>query len=235
MYDSVNNALWTVERTTFTLYSYSLDTMSVASVTAIGVSTPGDLTYYKGNLIFLDGNALEMVTYNGSQVETIACGGGQDFYGLANYVTSCNTNLVYAFSSGGGIYSYDIDADDFALAFDLDLQDFSIFGATTVTEYMASACPFENLTVVDCALGISQTTLDLIQIYPHPAGAKVYIKGIEDSSGLYYSLFTVNGTIVQQSSLTDSVSLESYPEGLYFISIYNANRTLEVTKKILKK
>ncbi len=232
VYDDSNNLLWTLESSTNTLYSYNLNTMSVESNTQIGVHTPGDLTFYKGNLIFIDEEALELVTYSGSQVETVACGGGQNFYGLSNYVTACDENLVYAFSAGGGIYRYDIDTNVFQLVIDLNLQDFSIFGSTTSTEYLASTCPFENLIVRDCALGISQNNLDNVILYPVPAHGQLFIKNLPFTEGLFYTLYNTQGLIIKQAPLVEELSLQPYPKGVYFLSIYNESRTLQTTKKI---
>ncbi len=235
VYDGLTNSLKTLESTTNTLYSYNLDTMMVTSMVEIGVHTPGDLTFYKGNLIFLDQEALEMVTYTGSQVETIACGGGQDFYGLSNYVTSCNENLVYAFSSGGGIYRYDIDTGTFQLVIDLDLQDFSIFGSTTVNEYMASTCPFETLNVIDCELGVSQNTLQKLKIYPVPATNSVYFENRTLPKKMRYELYSAKGELVKQGYVENEILLQSLPSGLYFLTIFNEKKTLQITKKIIKE
>ena len=234
VYDNSDNLLWTLETSTNTLYSYSLDSMSVNSMTQIGVHTPGDLTFYKGNLIFINEEDLELVTYTGNQVETIACGGGQDFYGISNFVTSCNENLVYAFSAGGGVYRYNIEINDFQLVANLNLQDFVIFGSTSSTEYLASTCPFENLNAIDCTFGISQNSLDNLILYPTPTHDTVYVKNLPSTGGLYYTLYTVTGLMVKQEKLAEELSLGSLPDGIYFLKIYNEDKTIKITKKINK-
>ncbi len=92
-----------------------------------------------------------------------------------------------------------------------------------------------EVTIDDCILqaedvefavtGIDMENQDYsVSIYPNPAKAAIEVKGLllENISGISYTIYQQNGTIVQQGSITGSnsfISIENLAQGFYLVRI----------------
>ncbi len=216
------------------LLTFDLNTLTVVSDVYIYVATPGDLTYYKGNLLFQHLDNLDIYRWDGVQVRKVACGDDQQLFGLSNYTTDCETNLVYGFDQGGEIYHYDVENDTLTLVADLGADVNEIYGSATVNEYLASACTLENLESVYCNLNITQTRLSEINIFPNPAVEVIYLNDIHFQEELYYSMYTMEGKLLDKAILVSEINIERLSKGVYFLQLHNANKDVAVTKRFLK-
>ena len=231
---TANNELVMLSITDYKLLTFDLNTLTVVSDVWISAATPGDLTYFKGNLLFQHFDSLDMYRWDGVQIRRVACGDDQQLFGLSNYTTDCESNLVYAFDQGGEIYHYDVENDTLTLVADLSAEVSEVYGTATVNEYLASTCTLENLESVNCNLSISETTLSEISIYPNPASEIIYIKDLHLEEELYYSLYSLDGKLLDNALLTSEISIERLAKGVYFLQLHNARKNVAVTKRFLK-
>lgn len=233
-YDSLNDELITINWDTFTIYRFNLGTQTITSAIIIGISTPGDLTFYKGNLIFQDASTSDFVTYDGFEYKTIACGFNQGFFGFSNYTTSCNTNYVYAFGEFGLIYQYNVEDNNYQLIGDITTQTDFVYGSATINEYQASNCPLVNLDEVDCDLSVNDNNLSEIEIYPNPTTGKIFVSTNSFYDNLYYSLYTIDGKLLETSIFYSEINLENLTKGIYILELHNELNSESVIKRIIK-
>ncbi|NOY47888.1 MAG: T9SS type A sorting domain-containing protein [Chlorobi bacterium] len=82
------------------------------------------------------------------------------------------------------------------------------------------------------ALGISDTKVLDIQIYPNPTTSKIYIKGIQDETNL--EVFSVEGRKINSFKNIDNSVLDlGLSSGVYFIKITSESKS--VIKKVIVK
>ncbi len=230
---NVNNELLLINGSQ-QLITFSLDSLSIISIEDIGDTTPGDLTFYKGNLIFQSAFSKDIVRFTNNQLTTVACGNYLSFFGFSNFVTNCGENLVYAFESGN-VYQFDIESNTVEQVGSIFLGGAEIFGATSINEYLASACPLEELQEVNCDLNISDELLANLQIYPNPVKNFLYIQNLNFSEDLFFTLYSVEGKkLLSEVSLSPEIDLSELSSGVYLMNIYNKSKSVSITKKILK-
>jgi hypothetical protein len=130
------------------LFKYDLDTGNLSFVET-GISTPGDFTFYKGNLIYPSFFNDFIKSYDGTQIMNVGCAVPLTF-AFVNVFNSCEDNAVYAIDEVSKVYLYDIDGGTYQEVADVFSTAGAIKGAATTSEYMASACPLVMLTEYTC-------------------------------------------------------------------------------------
>lgn len=215
------------------LITFNLDSLSITSEENIGDTTPGDLTFYKGNLIFQSASTKDIVRYANNQLITVVCGNYLSFFGFSNFVTNCGENLVYAFESGN-VYQFNIESNTVEQVANIYLGGAEIFGATSVNEYLASACPVEELQEVNCDLNITEELVSNLQLHPNPVKDFLHIQNLNFSEDLFFSLYSINGKVLKKDILSSEINLSQLSLGIYLMNIYNKSKSVIITKKILK-
>jgi len=149
VYNTDNNLVM-IDSSIGAIVTLSLDSNTIISEFIIGTGNPGDLTYYQGNLLFQGTNSEDLLAYDGSIVKSIACADLVGYWGLSNFITDCNTNLLLAMDGGGRIWEYDIEGQTYEQIDDLASEIGGVYGATTVNEQFAYDCTLVNLEEVYC-------------------------------------------------------------------------------------
>ena len=222
------------------LVTIDLTTLTEVSDVVLSESTPGDLTFYKGNLIFQGTTSNNILSYDGTTVRTVACAiprpSGENFlfYGLSNYTDPCENNFVCGISEDGHFYRFDVEAhtstDLGAIAYNPE----PINGSATVNEYTASACAFLNLNEIDCTVKVEEEQLSDPFLYPNPTTDVLHIQGLDMHTGLFFTIHSLDGRKLIEGALTPDIDLSTFPSGMYLLHIYNRSKTLSTTKRIVK-
>lgn len=224
------------------LITIDLATFTQVSNVYLSESSPGDLTYYKGNLLFPSASSDDIMSYNGNTVTPVGCrisspsGEPFLFWGYSNFTDSCDTNFVYGFNQSGTVYSFDIESNTHEYVGNLqENNSWPLNGATSINEYTASACPLVPLNAVNCNLAVSDYQLSLVSFYPNPVEDIIHLKNLNVDEPLFISIFSVEGRKLTDALLTPEMDISKLPSGLYFMEISNQSKSISATKKIIKK
>lgn len=224
------------------LYRYDILNDVIDIVAYVGDTTPGDLTFYKGNLIFQSNSSKDIKAFNiqNETLSTILCMsapwpvqyGIEDNYGVTNNFENCETEQIVATDLSDGFYELDIENEQIFLLENFPIQSpASVYGLTSTTEHLASTCAVYSFDDIDCnAVGIEEQIDELINIYPNPAEDFIIIEGIENIS--YIKVFSSDGKNVRTINTDiDRIELGNYPSGIYFFQFFVDEKYF--TKKIL--
>ncbi len=227
-------------------YSQRLITIDLVTFTELsniylGESSPGDLTFYKGNLLFQSATSNNMMAYDGNSLETVGCGlnaiSGDPilFWGLSNYTDACETNIVYGFDPYGAVFRYNFEANTSEEIGQLnESYSWPINGATSINEYLASACPLENMNAVNCNLVVDDQNMSTLMFYPNPVMDILHIGNLDNQDQFYISIYSVEGKIVYDAILISEVDVSNLNSGIYFLKIFDKSKMTSITKKIVK-
>ncbi|MEO1713887.1 MAG: hypothetical protein AAFU60_11205, partial [Bacteroidota bacterium] len=208
---------------------------AILEVTEFGQFSPGDLTFYRGNLIF-PGSNLNFYTYEeGLDPFPIACTEAQIF-GLANFMEECSADLIYAFDGDANVYHYVPDNQSLELLGNIFTSTQNIFGATTFNEWEAGLCPMESLVEIDCdALSTDEPKrLDWF-ISPNPTPGLINLSIHELNIPERIELLNVASHALLRFPYQDQIDLTDLSAGLYFLSIYDTTGALLGTQKLVKQ
>ncbi|MCW5518999.1 T9SS type A sorting domain-containing protein [Aureitalea sp. L0-47] len=229
-----SNELFTARILSEELYSYNIDTGDITLVET-GISTPGDFTYFKGNLVYPNIMNDFIKAYDGSTISNVGCSVPL-LWTFVNVFTDCEDNIIYGFDQFAKMYRYDLETEDFEVVADLVQETGLLYGGATMTEYMASDCPVASLETVTCEplgtenfneYGIAlksnpvQTTIDLVVNIPYK---------------LSYSLYNTQGRLVSQGKVyNQAIPVGDLSAGLYFLQLSEENGLNVFSKKIAIK
>ena len=237
---NADNQIVALEYYTNHLVTIDLNTFTEVSDVVLSASSPGDLTYYKGNLIFQSSSTYDILGYDGNILQTVACkplyydGDTVIFLGFSNYTDSCNNNFVYGFDSIGFVYRYDIEANTSEAVGIFEHTGNPINGSTTINEYAASACPLLNLEEVNCNLNTQDQQLSNLLLYPNPVTDMLHIQGLNTQEELFFSIYSMEGRKLAEDLLTPEIDFSKLSPGVYLMEIYNKSKTVSTTKRIVK-
>lgn len=231
---SNNNELYTLNSTN-ELYKYDIATGTVNIVGNLGFSTPGDLTFFKGNLIFKDSFTDIIKAYNISNdnVSDIFClpAGINDFLGISNIFNTCESSTIIG-SANNSLYEIDFENDEF-IDLNTELDGMVIFGMASDNESLASDCSFE-FTSIDCTMSVDElnwvTSRNIT--YPNPMIDYMYINS--SINLLTIEIYNLSGQLIQRIDTTDKIiSLNNIVPGIYFTKI--SSEFGVKTEKIIKQ
>jgi len=91
---------------------------------------------------------------------------------------------------------------------------------------------FLQVTVNGNAVSSSELLEERIIVYPNPANQYLIIQTVDNSNDYFYRLWNSEGQSISMEQLKPDrrVSLESLPDGIYFLSIHKDGLTSETIK-----
>ena len=235
------NELFTISTPYGKLYKYSIATNEVTEIASVS-STPGDLTFYKGNLIFPGdwiGNEAWIRAYDfqTNSMKTIYCGSPTDvnffFWGITNRFTSCNENEIIGWQQF--VYNYDLDNHTATLSpLDpaMNASVMMISGLASDNEYLASnqEC-YVNLEPIDCALGIHENKYTTVEILPNPATETFAIHNKKEITAI--EILDINGRFIKTLPANlETFDISDLQKGVYLVKISRNHQTM--FKKLVK-
>jgi hypothetical protein len=209
------------------LCKYDITNNSLELIVNLGVQTPGDIVFYKGNIIFKLSGSNQIRAYNiyNATVNDIFCLPDSSFwnsYGIANHVNSCEENTIIL-SKGSELFEIDLENDTLT---PLDFtHDTTIFGLTTDTEYLASNCN-TTLTANPCTLSVDDYDFlkSGILFYPNPVKDYINIKFNITYDSLI--IIDINGRVILASEKNQRrIDVSELNSGIYFFEIVKGEQS----------
>jgi hypothetical protein len=224
------------------LRKYSLADHTFQTLTQVPGYTPGDLTLYKGNLIFQiigfgSTGQFNLMAYNltTNTLSTVLCNNNPQhiFYGLINTFNQCDENTIIGSSGliGDEVKFFEIDLDDKTIT-QVGTTDININGLAATTEHFASACEPYNFPTIDCSLGINENIWkNPITLFPNPTTdiLQVQTLGTVDQIEVY----DPNGRLVAKNQNAATINLGLLQTGIYMTKVTASNASY--TSKIVKQ
>lgn len=224
------------------LYKFNLFTDSLVLVDQIGTSTPGDLTFYRGNLVFQNSGDGHIKAYNLSDgtLTTILCrqlplSGGVGLWGISNLGTNCDSGRIFASDNASHLFQLNVDEGTIDLLQYYEFlsypQAYEIWGMASENEYQASDCSFK-FSEVDCnSSSIKYERNTTLSIYPNPTSDNFRIETNEELMNVVIlnSSGNLNKILLPYHGVYD---VNELPAGVYFISIFTSTRT--IIEKLIK-
>jgi hypothetical protein len=214
------------------LFKLNLSNQTIEELTQ-GIPTPGDFTFYKGNLLFPNGNENTIGSFSGSDISDVGCSEGV-LFSLVNVFTDCENNAIYGIDDQNNLYSYDIGTNTHNLILQIDAPN-TIFGATTLSEAFASDCTLESLEEIDCNLSVDSFNEQEITIFPNPFVTELNFQLNDFQIEKIILRDALGRKISEYNSKTTKISSVDLDVGFYFVEFYFQNSRNPVIKKILKK
>jgi len=229
---SPNNDIILINSGLSTMITFDLDTGSIVSDVFIGEENSGDITFFKGNVLFQGITSQDIFAYANGTITSVACTDTVGLYGMSNYFTDCNNNLVLAFDDIGRVLEYDIDGQTYE-EIDTVLSTVGVvYGATTINEQFAYDCPLVELEEISCELGVRDNNQKLFYLYPNPSSETIYIQSANSYETIRYTIYTISGMFVGEGIYGDGINITSLASGMYFLKLSTETSTTEVASFI---
>ncbi|WP_299133303.1 T9SS type A sorting domain-containing protein [uncultured Tenacibaculum sp.] len=224
------------------LYKYSITNDTIEAVKDLGTSTPGDLTFYKGNLLFQStrGNGFNrhIMAYNIqkktlSNIMCVSKSENYNFWGLSSKISNCNEGKIIAFDSNKKTYELDIEKGN-VVELKIEEPKFYIYGAASNNEYLASTCDsyeFENL---ECSTLNIEDIADSkeVAVYPNPFYNVLYIESQKKIKTVKF--YDLGGRLLKSYNKSEfRLVTEKLKNGVYLIKIQFDNKV--IIRKLVKK
>jgi len=222
----------------YILYSYDIATNAFETVANIGFSTSGDLTFYKGNLIFQtwSPNNIYMVkAYNpdtGVLKDLLCFPQIFQLWGLTSKFDECGVSTTIGSNPYQPLLTLNFDTQVTTQLPTVFPPPQNFYGLASTNEHLGSLCPPQNLPNLNCA-GLSTTsfTNEPPAIYPNPANDMLYLKNISGDKTIY--IYDLDGKLIRTyTGSSDSIDVSTFSKGVYLIEIQSEE--LSVTKKFSK-
>lgn len=236
-----NRQIVALEYNTAHMVTIDLTTLTEVSDVLMNESSPGDLTYYKGHLIYQGRWSNNILGYNGTSLTTVECPVARPsgepflFYGLSNYTRSCEDNLVYGFSEDGHVFRHDIASNTNDEVGVLQMPMNSINGSTTINEYTASACHISTLNEVSCTVQVQKKQRPNISFYPNPVTNVIHIEDFDMQGAMSFTIYSTDGRKLTEGVLTQEIDFSQFPSGVYLMEINDKSKLLSTTIRVLKE
>lgn len=232
---SNDNILYTIDDKPKELWKIDLVDSSFTKVFSIGFPTPGDLTFYRGNLIFPTlsiYNMLVIKAFNlqdNSLTDIFCLDTIYNPWGLSTIFNSCGQSRLFLTSDLNfhNFYELDISSGMGFLSASNLAGNGPIYGMASTTEHLASNCS-HSFSNVSCNISLDEPKRNSISLYPNPATNTLFISDNDKISEL--KLYNSSGQLIlQKTSTPSSIDISYLPSGIYFLHI-DVEGTTETTK-----
>ena len=230
-----SNELFTSRYLNQELYKYNLDTGETTFVEN-DISTPGDYTFYKGNLVYPSFFNDFIKSYDGVETSNIGCSVPL-IWTFVNQFEDCENNTIYALDQFAKLYRYDLETEDYEFITDLVSETGPLYGGATTTEYMASDCPVAVLEEVSCeVLSAGDFNPYGIETFPNPITDVLYIRATHSMEGFSFRIHDMRGILIASGPVPKIPSIPlNVPSGLYFLEVIDVNGMSVFQEKLLRK
>lgn len=227
-----NYELFTSKFLSQELYKYNLQTQETSFV-ANNISTPGDYTFYKGNLVYPGFLNDFIKSYDGINIKDIGCSVSL-LWTFVNHFEDCETNSIYAFDESAKLYSYDLETKNYELIADLVSETGPLYGGATTTEYLASACPLQTLETVDCIMNTTSFNPYGISLKRNPVKDFIQLE-IKNREPFNFIIYSMIGEMLTTGQVKNNlIPIEKLATGLYFLKLLNPDGLAIFQEKIIK-
>lgn len=217
------------------ILTFSLDTNTIVSEVEIEEGTHGDVTYFKGNLVYPGTQAEDIWGFDGNEEIPIICNDLSPMVGFSQIFVDCELSLTWAVSDVGRIYEYDSVENEFTTIANLTAQFEVVYGSTTRTEYLASGCNPGVLEDAKCLLSTPSEELASLVLYPNPVTNKLWIQSGKNFQEITYEIYSVQGQKIMQGTYQNGIDFSEVAAGVYFVKLRNANSSAFDFRSVIRK
>lgn len=211
----------------YELWKYNLLTGTSSFVANLGSSSPGDITFYKGNIIFQSDNGGNIKSYNlaNGNINTILCipnSVSTLLWGLGNVFTACGNEKIIASDNTNKFYELNISNGTVNLInvntgiLPVNVQ---ILGMASTSEHYATLCNSEQLAEVDCSMSTAENSDDkIINIYPNPTDGFLFFNSTKSISSV--NIYDSNGrNLKSYKTVSNYIDIGFLSNGVYLFEI----------------
>jgi len=231
---SNTNELFFINNSTKELFKLNIPNLSLNTIGNFNSSTPGDLTFYKGHLIFPESNFIRAYDIISDTTKTLFClpSGIGIIYGIANQFSTCDSNRILATNWSGELIEFHFENDSISKSI-LDTQNQIINGIASTNEFLGSTCnpdidsnPCAELSTLDSFLNDNE-----IEVYPNPTSDIINIR--TSSTINEVRIINFNGTVIKNfSTYKEYIDISDIKKGIYYINFITSE--MIHTRKIIK-
>lgn len=224
--DHNGNLYFLANNTQSLLCKYDITNSTFEVITNLGFSTPGDIVFYRGNIIFPASGTNFIKAYNLSNntLTNIFC--LPDFfvgecYGIANHFNSCQESVVIL---SNGSLLYELDFENSTLLTSNIITNNEVYGLATNTEHLASNCN-EILDDHTCTLSIDDYNFLYTKATFYPNPTKKFIQFNDSFLFDSINIIDINGKIVNSiKQYSNIINVSDLKKGIYFLKIFKGNK-----------
>lgn len=231
-----DNALFTLNNTTNILYKYDLNEENLIELGNTNHSTPGDLTFYKGNIIFPDYPNIIAFNLTTNSISEFNCLSNEfnNCWGIANNSSDCISNEVYM-TDAYDIWKVDLETGEKNRIITNDAYDNkAVYGLCALNEDISSQCESIELEPQNCSLSTQDVSLgnNYLKVYPNPFVEEI---NIEDTHKIKkIEVYDLTGKLVFKFDEINNKNKLPIESGVYLLNIYLKNNS-KLIRKIVKK
>jgi hypothetical protein len=147
-----------------------------------------------------------------------------------NYMGTSNYNHFYGTSKDEWVNDADTTYDKgFVLVGITESTQFGSASIVVVKKDSTSYSPIFTSEVYDLAADLAWVS-QAVTIYPNPAREKLYIQGLKTSENLKYSIYTIEGLLLQQGTFANYIPVD-LSSGVYILHLVNENMYVKFVKE----
>lgn len=236
---SDKNELYAINNNSLELYKYSIEDDTTELVAKINATTPGDLTIYRGSLVFPEFPYLKAFNLTDKTLTNIFCIPVVNglIWGMGVQSDRCDGGKVFGTSAVGEIWEFNINSGNTTIL-PINTMGVTIYGMASDNEYLSTDCQFqfEPRLCGDDTLNTSATILPLpaiqIDLYPNPVLENLHIDSQQSIQQL--SIYDISGKVITTSRNIDKqVFVGDLADGIYLVALWTEKGYY--TKKIVKR
>lgn len=222
------------------LWTYNLLDGASSYIDNLGTSSPGDITFYKGNIVFQSANNGNIMAYNldNGSLRTVMCRiNDNPIWGISNRFSDCGDETIIVTDYVNNFYELDFSTGNFnSMNVDHSLLPggVQINGMASVTENSALSCDSFQFVDVICSVGVEENdpAEDDLIFFPNPTNGILNFKSSKTIESL--TVFDASGKIVQTvEHPVDPIDLEFLDQGIYYVQVrFGDSTTLRKVEKI---
>lgn len=221
------------------LYKYSISSNVIEEIAFLGYVTPGDLCFYRGNVIFPTNHEIKAYNLETESISTIFCFPEYtEYYGISMIYSECDSNkiLVPVFGPMDNLEFLTLDLETKSSTIHSTNNSFSesVYGMASSMEYSGYECDLYEFEDIECteltSIGGIESQIS-ISVYPNPFHEYLIIEGCQDIRNI--KVYNNKGENVIFTIENENVlNLNHLSFGIYYLIIKCGDE--KIVKKIFK-
>lgn len=222
------------------LYRYEIDKDSSVFIAYLDYKTPGDICFYKGNIIYPTLNNIRAYDLESNIESTIYCFPDiRVYYGIALVDSDCDSTKVYvpnhyAFANPT-FQVLNLETGMETTLATNNSTSIDIYGMANQFESEALDCPthkFEDLNCDDIVSTESfANNLATFSIFPNPTESTLHFKGLENFDLI--KIYNNQGILIASyNENIENIDVEYFSAGMYYLEVYTQDK--KAIRKFIK-
>lgn len=211
------------------LKEYNIQNGQTTTIASIAVTTPGDITLFKGNVVFPTHHEIMAYNLSSDSLYTMYCFDEyRNDFGIVSASTDCYNNVLLLpankWDDGPHFFPIDVRRKKAVSFPQSNFAQGATNGFASEKEHLGLMCASEIVKPIDClsTFNINQNK-NLIQISPNPAHQFLTISGLKTPA--QFNVFSINGQLIKKEVLTDgTVNISDLDAGTYILKLNDSGQ-----------